>query len=146
MGTHVPIHCVDTLTHCIHTHTGNRCVSMESVNTVSVSTLWALSRHIWTHTLYGHTDTLYWHTHSISPPAPMNHVEYLRAGPAELPFQNWYTANTNHFHLTDSVRWKSKTQLGWVIHPVPHIFVRRIRFWRIKISGTWFYIFVLDNK
>ena len=46
------------------------------------------------------------------PPAPMNHVKYLRADPAEVPFQNWYTANTNHFHLTDSVRWKSKTQLG----------------------------------
>ena len=40
------------------------------------------------------------------PPAPMNHVKYLRAGPAEIPFRNWYTANTNHFHLTDSVRWK----------------------------------------
>ena len=46
-----------------------------------------------------------------SPPAPMNHVKYLRAGPAEMPFQNWYTANTNHFRLTDSVRWKSKRQL-----------------------------------
>ena len=33
-------------------------------------------------------------------PAPMNHVKYFRAGPAEMPFQNWYTANTNHF-LTD---------------------------------------------
>jgi len=39
----------------------------------------------------------------IYPPAPTNHVKYLRAGPAEMPFQNWYTANTNHFHLTDSV-------------------------------------------
>ena len=46
------------------------------------------------------------------PPAPMNGVKYSRAGPAEMPFQNWYTANTNHFHLTDSVRWKSKNQLG----------------------------------
>jgi len=72
------------------------------------------------------------------PPAPMNHVKYLRAGPTEMPFQNWYTANTNHFRLTDSVRWKSKRQLGWVINPVPHNLVRRIRFWRIKISGTWF--------
>jgi len=35
------------------------------------------------------------------PPAPMNHVKYLRAGPAEMPFQNWYTAKTNHFRLTD---------------------------------------------
>jgi len=81
-----------------------------------------------------------------NPPAPMNHVKYLRAGPTEMPFQNWYTANTNHFHLTDSVRWKSKDQLGWVINPVPHNLVRRIRFWRIKISGTWFYIFVLDRE
>ena len=30
----------------------------------------------------------------------------------QVPFQNWYTANTNHFNLTDSVRWKSKIQLG----------------------------------
>jgi len=33
--------------------------------------------------------------------AAMNHVKYLRAGPAEMPFQNWYTANTNHFDMTD---------------------------------------------
>ena len=33
----------------------------------------------------------------------MNHVKYLRAGPAEIPFRNWYTANTNHFEMTDSV-------------------------------------------
>ena len=64
--------------------------------------------------------------------APMNHVKYLRASPAEMPFQNWYTANTNHFHLTDSVRWTSTRQLYWVINPVPHNLVRRIRFWRIK--------------
>ena len=35
------------------------------------------------------------------PPAPMNHVKYLRAGPAEMPVQNWYTANANHFRLSD---------------------------------------------
>jgi len=62
------------------------------------------------------------------PPAPMNHANYLRAGPAEMPFQNWYTANTNHFRLTDSVMWKSKRQLGSVINIVPHNLVRRIRF------------------
>jgi len=45
-------------------------------------------------------------------PAPMNHVKYLRAGPTEMPFQNLYTAHTNHFHLADSVMWKSKNQLG----------------------------------
>ena len=36
-------------------------------------------------------------TPKYGPPARMNHVKYLRAGPAEMPFQNWYTANTNHF-------------------------------------------------
>jgi len=35
------------------------------------------------------------------PPAPMNHVKCLRAGPAEMPFQTWYTASTNIFRLTD---------------------------------------------
>ena len=41
-----------------------------------------------------------WHV-VTTPPAPMNHVEYLRAGLAEMRFQNLYTANTNHFRLTD---------------------------------------------
>jgi len=45
-------------------------------------------------------------------PAPMNHVKYLRASPAEMPFQKWYTAaNTNYFELTDSVNPKSIRQL-----------------------------------
>jgi len=57
-------------------------------------------------------ETLISQTLSFDPPAPMNHVKYLRAGPAEMPFQNWYTANTNHFRLTDSVSLKSETQLG----------------------------------
>ena len=42
----------------------------------------------------------------VCPPAHMHLVKYLRAGPAEMPFRNWYTTNTNHFHLTYSVRWK----------------------------------------
>ena len=66
---------------------------------------------------------------------PYESCKILRAGPAEMPFQNWYTANTNHFPPTDSVRWKFKKQQGSVINPVPHNLVRRIRFWRIKISG-----------
>jgi len=40
------------------------------------------------------------------PRRPYNHVKYLRAGPALMPFRNWYTANTNHFHMTDSVELK----------------------------------------
>ena len=39
-----------------------------------------------------------------------------------------------------------KNTTGLIINPVPHNLVRRIRFWRTKISGTWFYMFVLDNK
>ena len=46
------------------------------------------------------------------PPAPMNHVKYLRAGPAEMPFQNWYTANTNHFRLTDFCQAEIKHTTG----------------------------------
>ena len=49
---------------------------------------------------------------SSVPPAPMNHVKYWRAGPAEMPFQNWYTANTNHCHLTDSVEIQNTTGLS----------------------------------
>jgi len=50
-------------------------------------------------------------THT-SPPAPMNHIKYLMAGPAEMPFQNWYTANTNHFCRTDFCQAELTTQMG----------------------------------
>ena len=46
------------------------------------------------------------------PPAPMNHVKYWRAGPAEMPFRNWYTTNTNHFQLTCQVEMKNPTRLS----------------------------------
>ena len=49
-----------------------------------------------------------------------------------MPSRHWYTASTNHFQLTDSVSWKWKTQPDWVIKPVTHDLVWRIRFWRIK--------------
>jgi len=55
-----------------------------------------------------------------------------------MSLRNWYNCGTKHFHLTSVVRWKWKNQLHWVIKPVPHDLVRRIRLWRIKISGTWF--------
>jgi len=32
------------------------------------------------------------------PPAPTNHVKYFK-GAAEMPFPNWCTANTHHFHF-----------------------------------------------
>jgi len=71
-----------------------------------------------------------------SPPAPMNHVKKLK-GP-EVPLGNWYNCGTNHFHQTSVILWNWKAQPDWVMNPVTHDFVRRIRFWRIKISGTWF--------
>jgi len=49
-----------------------------------------------------------------------------------MPLRHWYNCGTKHFHQTSVVWWKWKTQLGWVIKPVPHDLVRRIRFWRIK--------------
>jgi len=57
---------------------------------------------------------------------------YLRAGPPEMPLRSWYKCGTKHFHPTMMVWWKWKTQLDWVIKPVSHDLVRRIRFWRIK--------------
>jgi len=105
-----------------------------------MSTFTEMCQHIQRYTYI--TDKKYKYNTDIcrntSPPAPMNHVIYLRAGPAKMPFRNWYTANTDHFHLTDSVRWKWKLQPNWVIKPVTHDFVRRSRFGRIKISGTRF--------
>jgi len=74
--------------HIIHTHT-------------------QVTHHTYTHSRYSYLCEKF-----SSPPAPMNHVKDLRAGLAKMPFQNWYTAHTNHFHLTDSVRSKSKNQLG----------------------------------
>jgi len=49
-----------------------------------------------------------------------------------MPLRNWYNCSTKHFHLIMVVRWKWKNQLDWVIKPVPHDLVRRIRFWKIK--------------
>jgi len=46
------------------------------------------------------------------PPAPMNHVKYLRAGPAEMPFQNRYTISTNYFRLTDFCQAEIKNTTG----------------------------------
>ena len=46
------------------------------------------------------------------PPAPKNHVKYLRASPTEMPFQNWYTANTNNFRLTDFCQVKINHTIG----------------------------------
>ena len=51
--------------------------------------------------VYNQGQEIFHLTVAVRPPVPMNHVKYLRAGPAEMPFQTWYTANTNHFRLTD---------------------------------------------
>jgi len=90
-----------------------------------------------TYTMYIYDIYMRYMWRICSPPAPMNHVKYLGAGPAEMPFQNWYTATTNHFRQI-SVWRKSTRQLGWVLSIVPHNLVRRIRFWRIKSPGTGF--------
>jgi len=46
-----------------------------------------------------------------------------------MPLRNWYNCGTKHFHQTSVVWLKWKTQLDWVIKPVPDYLVRRIRFW-----------------
>ena len=45
-------------------------------------------------------------------PAPMNHSKYLRACPAKMPFQNWYTTNTNYFRLSDFCQMEMNNTTG----------------------------------
>jgi len=47
----------------------------------------------------------------------MNHAKYLRASPAEMSFQNWYTANTNLFRLTDCCQAEIKNTTGLSTKP-----------------------------
>jgi len=82
------------------------------------------------------------HRYEVSSPAFQNDVHnhgcnrQLRDCQAEMPkfIQNYYT--TYHFPLTDSVRSKSKRQMGCVLNIVPHNLVRGIR--TIKSQGTEF--------
>jgi len=62
----------------------------------------------------------------------MNNVKIFEGRPRREAFCYWYTANTNLLSLTILVTRRSESQLGWVIKPVPHNLVWRIRFWRIK--------------
>jgi len=56
----------------------------------------------------------------------------LRAGPPDMFLRSWYLNGTKYFRPTILVGWKWRSQLGWVIKPVLHDLVRRIRFWKIK--------------
>ena len=82
----------------------------------------------------------------ITTAPPYESCEILKGRPRRNVFSKLVYYQYKSFPADRSVRRKSKNQLGWVINPVPHNLVRRIRFWRIKISSTWFYIFVLDKK
>jgi len=65
-------------------------------------------------------------------------LKYLRSGPAVMLF---FTGTTPiQIISTWQTQLEIKKPTDWVIKPVPHDLVRRIRFWRIKISGTWFKI------
>ena len=60
-------------------------------------------------------------------------LKIFQGRPRREDFCYWYTANTNLFWLTILVTRKSETQLGWIIKPVQHNLVWRIRSWRIKL-------------
>ena len=69
----------------------------------------------------------------VCPPATVNHVKIFKGcPPPEMPPRNWYNCGTKYFDQTSVVWRKWKPQLDKVIQPVPHDFVRRIGFWRIK--------------
>ena len=48
--------------------------------------------------------------------APMNHVKYLRAGPAEMPFQNWYTGDNVSGILDMGGQGNNSTQSGRFVY------------------------------
>jgi len=52
-----------------------------------------------------------------------------------MPLRNWYNCGTQHFHQTSVVSRKWKIQLDWVIKPVTHDLVRRIRF--VENKNLW---------
>jgi len=73
---------------------------------------------------------------NAEPPAPMNHVKIFkgwppRDAPSKL-VQLWYKT----FPPDQRFLVEMKNPTGLSHKPVPHDLVRRIRFWRIKISGT----------
>jgi len=82
----------------------------------------------------------------ITTARPYESCKIFKGRPRQNVFSKLVYYQYKSFPADRSVRRTSKNQLGWVINPVPHNLVRRIRFWRIKISSTWFNIFVLDNK
>jgi len=78
---------------------------------------------------------------AISPPAPMNHLKIFKGWPPrDAPstlVQLWYKSfRPDQRGLRVWSKWQ--TQPDWVVNPVPHYLVRRIRFWRIENSRTWF--------
>ena len=68
-------------------------------------------------------------------------LKYLMGQPRPLAFESWYLTGTNHFRLTILVRRNCMTQPWWVINPVPHNLVRRIRSWSIWSSAQDLNIF-----
>jgi len=54
------------------------------------------------------------------PPAPINHVKYLRAGPPEMPLLYWYNCGTKIlkdqgglFEMRERTRLSNKTSTAW---------------------------------
>ena len=98
-----------------------------------------------------HTHTITYVYHYIKPslyvrlPLCIMH-KYLRAGPADMPLGSWCLTGTKYFHLPILVRWKWTTPC-WVLNPVPHSFVQRIRHWSILSSWTDFvYLYRTKSK
>jgi len=71
---------------------------------------------------------------------PVNYVNYLRTSPTNLSFGNWYLTGINRFRLTILIRQKWTTQQCWVIKPVPHNLVWRIRAGNISSSAQYWNI------
>jgi len=68
----------------------------------------------------------------ITTARPYESCKILKGRPRRNVYSKLVYYQYKSFPADRSVRRKSKNQLGWVINPVQHNLVRRIRFWRIK--------------
>ena len=70
-------------------------------------------------------------SHTIIRPTLWIMPKYLRASPDEMPFRSWNLIGTENFCPIILIWPKWISQTGWVIKPLPHDLMRRIRFWSI---------------
>jgi len=71
------------------------------------------------------------------PPAPMNHVKYLRAGPSKMPLGCWYNCGTNRFERADFYQAKMNK---------PTMLINKSSIYRMVLCGESDFCWIFENK